>query len=206
MNRLLRSACFLTVVLLLIFSVQARAQKGDFLSDEEEDTLREAQDPGKRIQVYLDLEQARLLKMDEMRNQPNGVAVLMSQYVTLCQEMKNWIQYQYDRKGDMREGLRALLDHGPEQLDHLRQIQQWPESAKAPYRFDLRDAIDSITDALDGSAQALTDQQKDFGELKREEKADAKASKARLKEEKKRNKEEEKLRKRMERQSKSDDQ
>ena len=206
MNRLLRTGCFLTAVLILLSCVPALAQKGDFLSDEEEDALRETQDPGKRIEVYLDLEQARLLKMDEMRSQPNGVAVLMSEYVTLCQEMKNWIQYQFDRKGDMREGLRAVLDHGPEQLDHLRQIQQWPESANASYRFDLRDAIDSMTDALDGSTQAMSDQQKVFGELKRQEKADAKADKSRVKEEKKRNKEEEKLRKRMERQSKPDGQ
>ena len=194
----------LTSVLVAFAVGGVAAQKGDFLSDEEEDALREAQDPGKRIEVYLDLEQARLLKIDEMRAQPDGLSVVLAEYVSLSQEMKDWIEYQYEHRGDMREGLRALLDRGPEQLEQLRRIEQWPGAAQATYASDLRDAIASITDALDGATKAFADQQKMFGQLKRQEKADARDSKERLKEEKKRNKQEEKLRKRMERQSKSD--
>lgn len=204
MIRLRPIAVVLATVLAAISAGGVAAQKGDFLSDEEEDVLREAQDPGKRIEVYLDLEQARLLKIDELRAQPNGLSVVLSEYVTLSQEMKDWIEYQYEHHGDMREGLRALLDRGPQQIEQLRGIQQWPDAAQAAYASDLRDAIESMTDALDGSTKAFADQQEMFGELKRQEKADARTTKERVKEEKKRNKEEEKLRKRMERQSKSD--
>jgi hypothetical protein len=203
-NRLARVAVGLAAVLAVSSALSISAQKGDFLSDEEEDALRDAQEPGRRIEVYLNLEQARLIKMDEMRDQPNGVAVLMSEYLWLCQEMKNWIEYQYEHHGDMREGLRALLQSGPLQLEQLRRMRERPEAADAPYAIDLQDSINSMTDALDGTTQALTDQQKLFGELKRQEKADARATKDRLKEEKKRNKQEEKLRKRMDRQAKSD--
>lgn len=204
MIRLRPIAVVLAAVLAAISAGGVAAQKGDFLSDEEEDALREAQDPGKRIEVYLDLEQARLVKIGEMRAQPNGLSVVLSEYVSLSQEMKDWIEYQYEHRGDMREGLRALLDRGPRQIELLRSIQQWPDAAQAAYASDLRDAIESMTDALDGSTKAFADQQKMFGELKRQERADARTTKARVKEEKKRNKEEEKLRKRMERQSKSD--
>jgi hypothetical protein len=194
-----------TVIMLLVlgwYAARVKAQQGDFLSDDEEDALRDAQDPGKRIEVYLDLEQARLDRMEGLRDQPAELHKLVSQYLSLNEEMKNWIQDQYNRHGDMRKGLRALLDRGPQQLDRLKQIQRWPDTANAEYASDLRDAMDSVTDGLNGATQAFSDQQKMFGELKREQKVNELATKERIKEEKKRNKEEEKLRKRLERQSK----
>ncbi len=205
MKRTCRMAVALGLFVALLPAAKIRAQQGDFLSDEEEDALRDAQDPGRRIEVYLELEQTRLDKVDEARDNPAKIHVLLSQYISLNEEMKNWIQTQYDHHGDMRKGLRTLLDKGPQQLDALKQIGLWPGTAGSPYERDVRDAQDSLTDALDGGTQAFADQQKMFGELKREQKADAKEAKAKIKEEKKRNKEEEKLRKKMERQSKSDE-
>ncbi len=205
MKRTCRMAVALGLFVALLPAAKIRAQQGDFLSDEEEDALRDAQDPGRRIEVYLELEQTRLDKVDEARDNPAKIHVLLSQYISLNEEMKNWIQTQYDHHGDMRKGLRTLLDKGPQQLDALKQIGLWPGTAGSPYERDVRDAQDSLTDALDGGTHAFADQQKMFGELKREQKADAKEAKAKIKEEKKRNKEEEKLRKKMERQSKSDE-
>lgn len=204
MNTLGRAASALFIVVGLVSAARVGAQQGDFLSDEEEDALREAQDPGQRIEVYLKLEQTRLDRMEGLKDQPAELHELLSQYVSLNEEMKNWIQDQYNHHGDMRKGLSALLDRGPQQLDRLKQIRQWPDATRAEYASGLRDAIDSMTDALDGATQAYSDQQKMFGQLKREQKADERATKELLKQEKKRNKEEEKLRKKMERHSKSD--
>lgn len=205
MKRFLRVAVATAACLALLQAAQARAQNGDFLSDEEEDALRDAQDPGLRIQVYLKLEQARLDQIPDERSSPDKIHVLLSQYVSLNDEMMDWIQNAYDHHGDMRKGLRTLLDVGPKQLDQLKQIGIWPETAGSVYQRDLRDATDSMTDALDGGTKAFADQQKMFGKLKRERKLSAQETKERIKEEKKRNKEEEKLRKKMERDSKSDD-
>jgi septal ring factor EnvC (AmiA/AmiB activator) len=199
-----RVAIALAASMVLLLPARLLAQKGDFLSDEEEDALRDAQDPGLRIEVYLKLEQARLEHIEGDRDKPAEIHTLLSQYISLNEEMKNWIQDQYDHHGDMRKGLRALLEQGPQQLDALKQIGMWPESANSVYERDLRDATDSMTDALDGGTKAFADQQKMFGQLKREQKIEARETKEKIKEEKKRNKEEEKLRKKMERQSKSD--
>jgi len=193
------------LVLLLVASVVIiRAQKGDFLTEEEEDKLREAQDPSERIEVYAALAQTRLDRIDEFRQRPadpkydTGAYLdqLVGQYIVLTDELKNWVQVQYDRQGDMRRGLRKLLELGPKQLEMLRRIQQTPGPYAAEYGKSLRDAIDDLTDTLDGATKALAEQQKKYGELKREEKAAAQAAKVREKEEKKRAKEEQKLRKR----------
>jgi hypothetical protein len=181
----------------------AQAQKPDYVSDEEEDKIRDAQEPSERIEVYLTLAQTRLDRIEEFRSKPmdpqydNGAYIdrLLDEYISLTDDLKNWIQDQYDRRGDMRKGLQKVLEVGPKQLNGLRRIQESPDPYAADYAKSLRDAKDDFADALDGATKALGDQVKMFGELKRDEKAEAQAEKERLKEEKKRSKEEEKLRK-----------
>jgi hypothetical protein len=199
-----RAVVAVLVALATLAGSAALARQGDFLSDEEADALRDAQDPGKRIEVYLDLEQSRLEHMQGLRDYPLEMSKVLSHFISLNEEMKDWIQYQYNHRGDMRKGLRALLERGPQQLEQLRQIQHWPGAAQAQYASSVQDAMDSVTDGLNGATQAFADQQKLFGELKIEKKETERALHERLKEEKKRNKEEKKLRKRMEHESKPD--
>jgi len=197
-----------TLVLALLMpltapAMTAQGQKPDYISDEEEDKIREAQEPSERIEVYLTLTQSRLDRIEEFRSKPtdpqydNGAYIdhLLDEYISLTDDLKNWIQDQYDRRGDMRKGLRKVLEMGPKQLNDLRRIQESPDAYATDYAKSLRDAKDDFTDALDGATKALGDQVKIFGELKSDEKADAQSEKERTKEEKKRTKEEEKLRK-----------
>ncbi|HLW80388.1 MAG TPA: hypothetical protein VKU44_12405, partial [Terriglobia bacterium] len=127
---------------------------------------------------------------------------LLGEYIAVNDEMKDWIEDQYDRHGDMRKGLHTLIERGTPQLEQLRQVQRSPGPFAADYTRSLRDAIDDLTDALDGATKALADQEKKFGELKRQEKQDAKDASLREKEEKKRTKEEKKLEKKERKQNK----
>ena len=197
-------AALLMLVILAATALAARAQqKGDFITEDEQDKLREAQDPSERIKLYLEFEQARMDQFNSFRSKPadpkydNGGYMdgLLTQIIGLNDELKNWIDDQYDRNGDMRRGLRLLLDAGPKQLEQLRRIQQSPDANSPDYAASLHDAIDDLTDTLDGGTQALSDQEKKFGAMKREEKADVQESKERAKEEKKLTKEEKKIRK-----------
>jgi hypothetical protein len=197
-------AMLLGAVLFAAVLPTLRAQgKGDFLTEEEEDKVREAQDPSDRIKLYLAIEQARLDRFETFRANPaeskydNGgyLDKVLGQYISVTDELKNWIEDQYDRKGDMRAGLHALLEAGPKQLEQLRRIQQTPEAFTPDYKSSLKDAIDDLTDTLDGGTKALADQEKQFGAMKREQKEEAQAAKLREKEEKKKTKEENKIRK-----------
>ncbi len=196
-----------TLVLALLMplaapAMKAQAQKPDYISDEEEDKLRDAQDPSDRIEVYLTLAQSRLDRIEGFRSKPmdpqydNGAYIdhLLDEYISLTDDLKNWIQDRYDRGLDMRKGLRKVLEMGPKQLHDLGRIHDTPDAYAADYAKSLRDAQDDLTDTLDGATKALAGQVKVLGELK-DEKAQAQSDKARLKEEKKRSKEEEKLRK-----------
>ena len=180
------------------------AQTGATLRQEEEDRVRETQDPGERIVVYLDLLQDRLGRFDSFRHKPvdpkydhaGYLQDLLTEYISLNEEMKNWIEYHYEHTGDMRGGLRALLERAPQQLVTLRGIRESSDPYSGQYGDSLRDAIDQLTDTLDGATKALADQTKKFGELKQQENEGKRLAKERAKEESKRTKEEKKLRKR----------
>jgi len=195
----------LGLILLLVPVLSLRAQSGVTLNDAEEDKVRETQDPGERIVVYLDLLQTRLDRFESFRKKPDNPKYdyaayldgLLLEYIALNDELKNWIQFQYQEKRDMRRGLRALLERGPQQLAALRQAQQSPDAFASQYGDTLRDASTQLSDKLDGATRALADQEKKFAEMKREEKAAARLSKERGKEEAKRTREEKKLRKRL---------
>ncbi len=198
----------LALVLVLLWAAPVaylRAQiKGDYLTDEEEDELREAQDPSARIEVYVKLEHDRLdrfinfraQRMDPQYDNGGYLNKLLGQYISLTDEMKSWVQDQYDRKNDMRAGLRKVVDAAPKQLEELHTVQQTPDAYTRDYGKSLGDAIADLNDALNGATQALANQQKVFGELKREEKVQQETIKERQKEAKKREKEEKKLQKR----------
>jgi hypothetical protein len=190
-------------LLLAGFVSAAHGQKPEYLTDEEQDKLREAQEPSERIQLYLEFEQVRLERFETGRSNPAVTTEdigkylddAIVQFVGLDEELKNWVEDQYGRGADMRKGLHALLETGAKQLEQLRRIQQAPDANVRAYADSLRDAIEDLTDTLDGATKALGEQEKKFAALKQQEKTDARDSKLRAKEEKKRTKEEQKLRK-----------
>lgn len=197
------------LMLLAVSTATALTEKPDFLSDEEEDKVRDAQDPTARIVLYLDFAQNRLEKIENFRSKPmdpeydNGAYIdhLLDEYISITDALKNWIQEQYDRRADMRKGLTKVLEGGPRQLAELRRIKESPDRYAADYAKSLGDARDDLTDALDGATKALGGQVKMFGDLKTEANAESQAEKARMKEEKKRTKEEEKLLKKQRKQA-----
>jgi len=165
--------------------------------------LREAQAPSDRIEKYLSFAQDRLTRFDDYRSRPPNpdydipgyLETQLDQYIRITDALKDWIEDHFDRRNDMRAGLKKVLEMGPHQLDQMRHVDQSPDPYAAAYGKTLNDAIDDFTDALDGATKALSEQTKLFGELKREEKADAQTVKDRQKEEMKQTKEEGKLRK-----------
>jgi len=177
--------------------------KDDFLTEDEVDQIREAQDPSQRIGLYVSFAQARLDHIDEYRTKPVDPEVDVAgylekqfdQYIRITDELKNWIEDQYGRRNDMRSGLKKFLEVGPHQLEQLRHMESSPDPYTPGYHKNLNDALDDFSDAIDGASKALSEQSKLFGELKRQEKVDAQTAKDREKEEKKRAKEEKKLRK-----------
>ncbi len=199
----MRTLMFSALLLAVSLGVAGGQDKGDYLSEDEADQLREAQDPSQRIGVYLSFAQVRLARFDDVRTRPPDpqydvagyLDTQLDQYIRITDALKDWIDEHFDHRDDMRAGLKKLLETGPHQLEQLRRIEESSDPYAEGYRRSLSDAIDDFSDALDGASKALSEQSKAFGELKREEKADTQTIKDRQKEEKRSAKGEEKLRK-----------
>jgi hypothetical protein len=207
-GRYLRVASVLAI-LLAMAPMCARGQNQDYLSSTEVDKLRDAQGPSERIKVYVSFQQERLGRM-EIALEAHGdtkdnVDDLLNQYISIDNELKDWIQYQFDHDGDMRKGLQALLDEGPKQLEVLRHLQSSPDVDARDFSSSLHDAIADMNDTLDGATQALAVQQKKFPEMAQSAKAEARELKKERKEQKKLNKKERKMRNRRRKNNNPDD-
>ena len=206
--------CFLRLefglaTLLVLAPLCARAQKQDYLTSTEVEKLRDAQEPSIRIKLYLSFQLDRLNRIEAAR-ESNGdvrdsVDDLLNQYISIDNELKDWIQYQYDHDGDMRKGLRALLDQGPKQMEILRHLQSSPGLGAGDYASSLRDAIADMNDTLDGATAALAAQQKKLPKMTQGSNANARALKKERKEQEKLNKKERKMRNRHRKNENPDD-
>lgn len=196
-------------ILLVLVPLCVHAADQHYLTSAEVEKLRNAQNPSERIKVYLSFEQDRLGQMETASESNGDVQVglgeLLDQYISIDNELKDWIQYQYDHDGDMRKGLRSLLNDGPKQLEILRHFQSTAGPEAKRYSQTLRDAIDDMDDTLNGATEALAAQQKKFPAMKENAKAEARTLKKEQKEQRKLNKKERKLRNRHHKHNQSDD-
>jgi len=209
MNRYWTRIEFGLAILLVLAPLRARAQNRPFLTSTEVDKLRDAQGPSERIKVYLSFQQDRLGRMEAVReasgDSRDNIDDLLNQYISIDNELKDWIQYQFNHDGDMRKGLRKLLDEGPTQLEVLRHIQSSPGPGSSDFSMSLRDAIADMNDTLDGATQALAVQQKKFPQMAASAKAEARALKKERKQQKKLNRKERKMRNRHHKNNNPDD-
>jgi septal ring factor EnvC (AmiA/AmiB activator) len=208
MKRVSVRFAFVLAILVLFLPLCALAQNQDYLTSAEVNKLRDAQDPSERIKVYLAFEQDRLSRMEAAigsnGDTRDSFDELLNQYISIDNELKDWIQYQYDHDGDMRKGLRALLDEGPKQLEVLRHFQTSRDAEARADSSSLRDAIADMSDTLDGATQALAAQDKKFPEMKASAKAEERELKMQRKEQEKLNKKERKMRNKQRKKENSD--
>ena len=159
------------------------------LSEAEVELVREAQDPGDRIIVYVQIAGARLDKFEEFqketgrRNPGKGYYLdsVLEKYIAVYDELKDWIEYQYDKGRDMRRGLRRLLKDGPVQLERLHRAQEHKDEYTIDYAENVQYAIETLQDTLEGGTVAFREQEEEFRAKEEEEKARKKQEKQKKK-------------------------
>ena len=135
-------------------------EKPDFLSPDEADKVREAQDPNQRVKLFLDFAGDRLkklqyelqLKSPQMhKNQiMNG---LLSAYAGCIDEAADRIDEGRETDPNMRPSIKDMQKRGKEYLEALQKI----EGAGGPELIRFKDSLD---DAIEGTQDALKDADK----------------------------------------------
>jgi hypothetical protein len=147
-------------LLLLLGAVLLAQANRDFLTDDEADQIKEAQEPNERISLYLKFARLRLeLVKQALAVEKPGRAKLihdnLQDYGKIIESIDDVIDDGLARKADLHKGVSELADREKQFVATLQQFDAKQARDRSFYDFVLKDAIDSTRDSLDESQQDL---------------------------------------------------
>jgi hypothetical protein len=138
----------------------APAQERDFLTADEADQVRLAQEPNMRLKLYLHFAKQRLDQLDQLlaREKPgrSGLAHdLLDDYTKIIEAIDTVTDDALKRKVVIDEGFKAVLEAQKGMLAQLTKIRDAKPKDIARYEFSLDQAIETTQDSLEMGEQDL---------------------------------------------------
>lgn len=159
-----------SVALLLAAGTVAQAQRHrEPLTQPEIDQIRDASwEPKQRLALYVQFTRARLVKLEEMRNdpkiknRPRQTHDMLDDFQLLYDELNDNIDTYVDRKDDIRKPLKMIIDADTEfqaKLRGLKDAADVPAEELQQYQFVLTDILDTVDTSLQDHRKLLADQE-----------------------------------------------
>lgn len=156
-------------VLLLATALPIAAQRHrDPLTQPEIDKIRDTSwEPKLRLPLYVEFARARLVKLEQMRNDPKATNRakqthdLLDDFQLLYDELNDNIDTYVDRKDDIRKPLKTVIDADTEFQAKLRALKDAADVSAAEaqeYEFVLTNAIDSVDSSMEDHKKLLSEQ------------------------------------------------
>jgi hypothetical protein len=165
----------------LLLAAPVAAQR-DFLSADEIDQIKEAQEPNLRLKLYADFAK---LRVDLVRNllgkEMPGRSILihdtLDEYSKILDAIDTVADAASTRRTDISVGLAAVAAAEKAMLPMLKQIEESRPKDLERYEFALTQAIETTADSLDLAEEDLG---KRSGEVEQRQQAQKKAAEARM--------------------------
>lgn len=153
----LSAAAALTMGLFVPASFQSaslQAATRDFLTAEEVDQVRAAQDPNDRVQLYLKFAQSRLAQVKQLLSKERAgrsalIHDLLEDYTGIIDALDTVGDDALRRKIDLTKGITAIVPGQQELLAQLKKFDEGDYADRARYEFVLQDAIDATEDSIE---------------------------------------------------------
>ena len=148
------------VLLLTLLAAGPLLAQRDFLTADEADQVRLAQDPNDRLQLYLHLAKQRLnIAQSALSKDKEGRSILVHNALEDLSQIIDAIDTVADdalrRKLDIKEGMGAVKSGEKEVLAGLEKIQESQPKDLPRFDFVLQQAIETTRDSLEGSEEDL---------------------------------------------------
>src|SRR5207302_5683680 len=161
---------FLVVICLLALTVGAFAQRRrDPLTQEEIGQVRDASwEPQQRLKLYVQFARDRLVKLEEMRNNPKTkdraqqTHDMLDDFLLIYDELNDNLDTYVDRKDDIRKPLKGVIEADTEFQAKLRALKDAagvaPEETKE-YEFVLTNTLETVDTSAEEHRTLLTEQE-----------------------------------------------
>src|SRR5713101_2458705 len=175
--RTLRCAILISAAAL----IPGAAADRDFLTSDETDQVRLAQEPNERLKLYLHFAQQRLSQIEQLLSQDKPgrsglIHDLIEDYAEIIGAMDTVTDDALRRKVEIKGGMDLVTKGEREMLGRLEKIEKSKPKDVARYEFVLKDAIDTTSDSLELSEKDLKDRATAVAEKEQKEKQEREAA------------------------------
>jgi hypothetical protein len=169
-----RAAGMKSLLLLFVLLIPAFGQR-DFLTSDETDQIREAQEPNVRLQLYLHFAKQRIDQVKSLiaSAKPGRSALihdLLDDYTNIIDAIDTVSDDALKRRKDISIGTKALAKAEPEILKTLEEIQESHPKDLSRYDFQLKQAIGSTNDSIELAGADLSKRSTEVAEKSDKEK------------------------------------
>ncbi len=174
-----RAALIRMAAAVALFAFPAFAQR-DFLTADETDQVREAQDPNDRVQLYIHFAAQRIDQVQQLlaKDKPGRSVLihdLLEDYGSILDAIDTVTDDALKRGKNVAIGVAAVHNSEKELLASLRKIEELHPKDEARYDFALKQDIDSTNDSMELAGEDLSKRSSEVAQQEAKEKKDREA-------------------------------